>query len=72
MNTTAAAKGPVNVRLGHRLRDLTDRIRNLENQRVVNVGKWRLEEDKHSGDLVAVHPRTGARCTLAALVKMED
>ena len=33
MNTSSAGKGPTDARLGFKLRDLTDRVRNLENRR---------------------------------------
>lgn len=59
MNTTAASKGPIEARLGTKLRDMSDRIRNLENRRVTTIGGWRLREDE-DGNLIAAHPSTGA------------
>lgn len=67
MNTGAAAKGPVEARLATKLREMSDRIRNLEHRRITNVGGWRLEENS-AGDLVATHPTSGKSmvlCTLA-------
>lgn len=66
MNTGAASKGPVEARLGTKLRDMNDRTRSLENRRprVVRVGGWRLAEDV-DGNLVATHPATGTTQVLA-------
>lgn len=66
MNTGAASKGPRESRLGTKMRDISDRTRNLENRRpkVVRVGGWRLSEDEN-GDLIAAYPATGATRTLA-------
>lgn len=66
MNTSPASKGPVEARLGTKLRDMSDRTRNLENKhpKRIRVGGWRLSEDK-DGNLVATYPATGTTQILA-------
>lgn len=67
MNTSPAGKGPIEGRLASKMRDMQDRIRNLEHRRVTNVGGWRLEENEQ-GDLVAHHPSSG----VTRIVAMEE
>lgn len=59
-----AAKGPLDGRMATSLRDLTDRIRSLENRIILSTRSWRIEDDA-TGELTAFNPTTGVTTILA-------
>ncbi len=61
---SSAAKGNLSSRLDHKLREMSDRIRNLENRRRVSIGSWLLEENE-TGDLVVKNLASGAVVLIA-------
>lgn len=62
---STAGRGTGIERFGAQLRDLTERIRRLENRRQIAVGSWRITEDSSTGDLIATNSDSGAVVTLA-------
>lgn len=63
--SSPASKGTGSDRLGYLLRELTDRVRRLENRSTLSVGKWRLRQDPVTGNLLATNTESGTTTTIA-------